>query len=70
MVTEIEGKELLIRSDCNSIRGDEAAKHILVKCSETKRCREGFVCSKWLNINKDLACEKVTNYKCNRVKNN
>jgi hypothetical protein len=40
----------------------------MLKCSEAKSWKGEFVCSKWLNINEDLAYEKVTNYKCNRVR--
>jgi hypothetical protein len=33
--------------------GEEDAKRVLLKCSETKKWREEFVPSEWLNINDD-----------------
>jgi hypothetical protein len=39
--------------------GEEDAKHILLKCSETKKWREESINSKWLNINEDLADRKI-----------
>jgi hypothetical protein len=41
------------------VLGEEDAKHILLKCSETKKWREECVNSNWLNINEDLACRKI-----------
>jgi hypothetical protein len=38
---------------------EEDAKHILLKCSETKMWREECVNSNWLNINEDLAYGKI-----------
>jgi hypothetical protein len=38
---------------------EENAKHILLKCSETKQWREEYVNSNWLNINEDLAYRKI-----------
>jgi hypothetical protein len=37
----------------------EDAKHILLKCSETKYWREESVNSNWMNINEDLAYRKI-----------
>jgi hypothetical protein len=39
--------------------GEEDAKQILLKCSETKKWREECVNSKWLSINEELACRKI-----------
>jgi hypothetical protein len=39
--------------------GEEDAKHIVLKCIETKKWREEYVNSKWLNINEDLAYKKI-----------
>jgi HKD family nuclease len=39
--------------------GEEDAKHILLKCSETTKWREEYVNSNWLNINEDLAYRKI-----------
>jgi hypothetical protein len=41
--------------------GDENAKHILLKCSKTKKLREEFVCSGWFSINEDKAYKNITN---------
>lgn len=56
------------RGKCPLCRGQEVAEHILLKYSETKNWREECECSKCLNINKDTACQKITNYKWNKVK--
>jgi hypothetical protein len=37
----------------------ENAKQILLKCPETRNCREEVVCSKWVNINKDITYWKI-----------
>jgi hypothetical protein len=47
--------------DAPYIWGEEDAKHILLKCSETKKWREECVNSKWLNINEDIAYRKIIN---------
>jgi hypothetical protein len=39
----------------------EDAKNIPLNCSETKKWKEEFVCSKWLKINQDIAYRKITN---------
>jgi HKD family nuclease len=39
--------------------GKEDAKHILLKCSETKKWKEECVNSNWLNINQELAYRKI-----------
>jgi hypothetical protein len=39
--------------------GEEDAKHILLKCSETNKWREECVNSIWLNINEDLGYRKI-----------
>jgi hypothetical protein len=39
--------------------GEEDAKHILLKFSETEKWREECVNSKWLNRNEDLAHRKI-----------
>jgi hypothetical protein len=49
--------------------GDEDAKHIVLKCFETKKWREEYVNSNWLNINEDLAYKKIIGcIKVNRIK--
>jgi hypothetical protein len=45
--------------------GEEDAKHTVLKCWETKKWREKYVNSNWLNINEDLAYKKITS--CNNV---
>jgi hypothetical protein len=47
------------RGRCPLCLGEEDAKHILLKCSETKKWREECVNSKWLDINEDLAYKKI-----------
>jgi hypothetical protein len=47
------------RGRCPLCLGEGDAKHILVKCSETKTWREECVNSKWLRINEDLAHGKI-----------
>jgi hypothetical protein len=39
--------------------GEEDAKHIVLKCFETKKWREEYVNSNWLNINEDLAYKNI-----------
>jgi hypothetical protein len=36
-------------------------KHILLECKETKYWREKLIHDKWLNMNKEIACRKITN---------
>ena len=36
----------------------EAAKHVLLKWSETKRWREKLLYIKWLTVNENVACRK------------
>jgi hypothetical protein len=45
--------------------GEMEAKHIMLKCPETKKWREELVCNKWLNINEDIAYRKIII--CNNV---
>jgi hypothetical protein len=47
------------RGRCPVCLGEEDSKHILLKCSETKKWREECVSSSWLNINEDLAYRKI-----------
>jgi hypothetical protein len=49
----------LERGMCSLYLGEEDAKHILVKCPETKKRREERVCIKWLNMNEDRAYRKI-----------
>jgi hypothetical protein len=49
--------------------GKEDAKYIVLKCFETKKWREEYVNSNWLNINEDLAYKKtISCINVNRVK--
>jgi hypothetical protein len=49
------------RGRCFLCLGEEDAKHILLKCSETKMWGEEYVTSNWLNtwINDDLAYRQI-----------
>jgi hypothetical protein len=47
------------RARCPLCLGEEDAKHIILKCLETKKWREEYVNSNWLNMNEDLAYNKV-----------
>jgi hypothetical protein len=47
------------RGRCPLCLGEDYDKHILLKCSETKKFREECVNSNWLNINEDLANRKI-----------
>jgi hypothetical protein len=47
------------RGRCPVYLREEDAKDMLLKCPETKDWREDLVCSKWLNINEDMACRKI-----------
>jgi hypothetical protein len=51
------------RGSCPLCLGQEDAKHILLKFPETKKWREEHVCSKWLNINEDIAYRKIISWK-------
>jgi hypothetical protein len=42
---------------------EEDTKHLLLKCSETKKWREEFVLSKQLNRNEDTNCRHVIKVK-------
>jgi Holliday junction resolvase len=48
------------REKCPLCLGEEDAKHIILECCETKKWREIYVNSNWLNINEDLAYKKIT----------
>jgi hypothetical protein len=55
------------RGRCPLCLGRDDAKHILLKCPETRKCRES-VSSKWLNVNEDIVykiicCTNVTEIK-------
>jgi hypothetical protein len=57
------------RGRCPLCLGEDDAKHILLKCSETKKWREECVNSNWLNINEDLAYRKIISYtNVNKIK--
>jgi hypothetical protein len=47
------------RGRCPLCLEKEDAKHILLKCPETKKWREECVSSNWLSINEDLAYRKI-----------
>jgi hypothetical protein len=47
------------RGRCPLCLGEEDAKRIVLKCFETKKWREEYVNSNWLNINEDLAYKKI-----------
>jgi hypothetical protein len=38
---------------------EDDAKHLQVKCPETKKWTEEFVCSKWLEMNEDMECRLI-----------
>jgi hypothetical protein len=49
--------------------GGGDAEHIVIKCFETKKWREEYVNSNWLNINEDLAYKKIIScINVNRIK--
>jgi hypothetical protein len=50
-----------VKERCSRRLGEEYAKHIQIKCSEQKRRREEFTCSKWLLINEDRTPKKMIN---------
>jgi hypothetical protein len=47
------------RGRCPLCLGEEDAKHIFLKCSETKKCKEECVSSKRLHINEVIAYRKI-----------
>jgi hypothetical protein len=47
------------RGRCPLCLGEGDAKHVLLKCSQTKKWIEECVNSNWLNINEDLAYRKI-----------
>jgi hypothetical protein len=53
------------RGRCPLCLGEEGAKHIILECCETKKWREKYVHSNWLNINEDLAYKKIIS--CNNA---
>jgi hypothetical protein len=54
-----------VRGRCPLHLGEEYAKHIQIKCSEMKKRRKKFTCSKWLRINEDRKLKKIIN--CSNV---
>jgi hypothetical protein len=54
------------RGRCPLCLGEEGAKHIILECCETKKWREKYVHSNWLNMNEDLTYKKITC--CNNAK--
>jgi hypothetical protein len=44
---------------CPLCLGEEDAKHIILKCFETKKWREEYVKSNLLNINEDILYKKI-----------
>jgi hypothetical protein len=49
--------------------GEVDAKHIVLTCFETKKWREEYINSNWLNINEDLAYNKIiSRINVNRIK--
>jgi hypothetical protein len=53
----------MIEEGAPYIWGEEDSKHMLLKCPETKKWREEFVCSKWLNRNEDITYRKIISSK-------
>jgi hypothetical protein len=49
------------KGGCRLCIEDEGAIHILLKCSETRKCREQFLSIKWLMLNEWTAYKKVIN---------
>jgi hypothetical protein len=43
------------------MQGNEDAKHILLRCPETKKWRMQFINKKWLCINEELTCKEIVN---------
>jgi len=44
---------------CLLCPGDESESHLFLKCTETQRCREEVLRSKWLHINEEIAIRKI-----------
>jgi hypothetical protein len=50
-------------------RGEDDGKHIILKHLETKKWREEYVNSNWLNMNEDLVYKKIIScISVNRIK--
>jgi hypothetical protein len=49
----------LEKGTCPLCRGNEDAKHTLLRCPETKKWRMQFINKKWLCINEELAHRKM-----------
>jgi hypothetical protein len=45
---------------CPLCFGKEDVKHILLECKETKHWGVKLIHDKWLNMNKEVACRKIT----------
>jgi hypothetical protein len=57
------------RGSCPFVLGVGDAKHMLLTCPETIKCRQELVCSKCLNTNEDTAHRKIISCKkCNSDK--
>jgi hypothetical protein len=56
----------LKKEGCPLCWGEEDAKHILLRCEESKKWREEWVNSNWPNINEDIAYKKIIG--CKNVK--
>jgi hypothetical protein len=57
------------RGRCPLCLGEEDAKHIVLKCFATKKWREEYINSNWLNINEDLAYKNIIScINVNRIK--
>jgi hypothetical protein len=39
---------------------EEYAKHILLDCRDTRNCKVKLINDKWLNMNKEVACGKMS----------
>jgi hypothetical protein len=68
-MAESRDQEGIERRRCPLCLGEEEDKHALLKFPETKKWREEFVCSKWLNMGEDteyrniISCTNVTKIK-------
>jgi hypothetical protein len=49
----------LEKGRCPLCGGEEDAKHILLKCKESKKWREEWANNNWPNINEDLVYNKI-----------
>jgi hypothetical protein len=49
------------KGTCPLCRDNVDAKHILLSCPETKKCRMQFMNKKWLCINEELSYKKIVN---------